>query len=280
MTAIRDLRFASRCPLRVAGNQITQCETVDPMWQSIDTRRTLRLVLLALGVSLGITAVVALFFWLEDHLSRATLWRARLISLIVLELAYGIMAVALGLALPLLGILVYRRHRRPEKRLAYGRCLLLCVSLLLGIVLAEGTAAVWWKRTHRSSALPIGGWEEADRKELRPRMPEALELAEPRASFPEKADKVIDLVVIGESSAAGVPYDWWLSVGHIVSWQLGELMPGREYRCHVLAKSGDTLEGQYGKLMSMTFRPDVLIIYAGHNEFSAVSLVSRNSSLR
>ena len=75
--------------------------------------------------------------------------------------------------------------------------------------------------------------------------------------------------MVGESSAAGVPYDWWLSIGQIVSWQLGELIPGRRFHHNIVAVSGATLERQHQKLASLTQRPDVLIIYAGHNEFTA-----------
>ena len=57
--------------------------------------------------------------------------------------------------------------------------------------------------------------------------------------------------MVGESSAAGAPFEKWLSVGEIVAWKLGEAMPGRRFRAVVLAHPGDTLEIQYRKLAEL-----------------------------
>ena len=56
-------------------------------------------------------------------------------------------------------------------------------------------------------------------------------------------------------------------MGRIVAWKLGEVIPDRRFRALVLAKPGDTLEGQYRKLAGLRSRPDAVIIYCGHNEF-------------
>ena len=77
------------------------------------------------------------------------------------------------------------------------------------------------------------------------------------------------LVVVGESSAAGAPFEKWLSIGRIVAWQLGEVIPGRRVRALVLASPGDTLETQYHRLAELRRRPDAVIVYCGHNEFLA-----------
>ena len=77
------------------------------------------------------------------------------------------------------------------------------------------------------------------------------------------------LAVVGESSAAGTPYERWLSVGKIVAWQLGNVIPGRRFRALVLAKPAETLEMQYRRLAGLRRRPDALIVYCGHNEFSS-----------
>jgi len=88
--------------------------------------------------------------------------------------------------------------------------------------------------------------------------------------FPDsKDDGQIDLVVLGESSAEGVPYNYWVSIGKIVSWQLRESIPDRPNRLNVLAVSGSTLEKQQNELGGLTRRPDVLIVYCGHNEFTS-----------
>ena len=56
------------------------------------------------------------------------------------------------------------------------------------------------------------------------------------------------LVVVGESSAEGVPYRDWLSVGKIVVWQLRRLFPQRMFHVEVQARAGWTLEKMHQKL--------------------------------
>ncbi len=82
-------------------------------------------------------------------------------------------------------------------------------------------------------------------------------------------DDRVTLAVLGESSAAGMPYDSWLSIGSIVAWQLGRAIPGKQFRVEMLAQPGDTLDGQYRKLAVLGRRPDALIVYCGHNEIAA-----------
>ena len=135
-------------------------------------------------ISLGLTVLAALLFWLVDHLSRETLWRAKLVCLITLELSYGVIAVVFGLLSPLLWLFLYRARKQPHRRLAYARGLSLCVSVLLGLVLAEGAAAIWWKRIHRWSALPIGGWRQVAWNEKSPKLPDAPEQLKLPAGLP------------------------------------------------------------------------------------------------
>ncbi len=88
--------------------------------------------------------------------------------------------------------------------------------------------------------------------------------------FPDPiGDRTIDIVVVGESSAEGVPFDKWLSVGKVAAWGLEQAMPGRAVRLEGVALAGDTLEGQHQKLASLAHKPDLFIIYCGHNEFSS-----------
>src|SRR5215468_7496820 len=46
---------------------------------------------------------------------------------------------------------------------------------------------------------------------------------------PTGAGGDVTIVVVGESSAEGVPYRDWLSVGKIVAWQLRRLFPQRMF---------------------------------------------------
>src|SRR5262249_59520384 len=134
----------------------------------------------------------------------------------------------------------------------------------------EATASAWLDRERRSSAVPVGGLAKTEwsgRQKMRPVSPDDVTL--PR-SFPDPpGDPAIDLVVVGESSAEGVPYNEWLSIGRLVAWKLEDALPGRHVRLQTLAISGDTLELQHRKLASLTRRPDLMIVYCGHNEFGS-----------
>jgi hypothetical protein len=125
------------------------------------------------------------------------------------------------------------------------RWALLCASWLLSSIAAEVGAFVWLKWHHRMPAWPRAAGRMAH------------------------ADDEIEIVVIGESSARGVPYDNWLSVGQIVGRELQRAVPTRRVRVNVLAESGATLEAMHQKLAGLDRWPDVLIIYSGHNEFLA-----------
>ena len=75
--------------------------------------------------------------------------------------------------------------------------------------------------------------------------------------------------MIGESSALGVPFEGWLSIGAIVGRELDRVIKGHQFRVEVLAEKGATLEAMQQKLVKLTRRPDALIVYSGHNEFLA-----------
>ena len=75
--------------------------------------------------------------------------------------------------------------------------------------------------------------------------------------------------MIGESSGRGEPYHPWLSVGQIVAWRLERVFPGRPIQLDIWAYGGATLEVMHNKLAGLSYRPDALIVYVGHNEFQA-----------
>jgi hypothetical protein len=118
---------------------------------------------------------------------------------------------------------------------------LLCASSLIGLAGVELGATAWLAWLHRLPALPT-------------------RLAQ---SPPGEAS----IVVIGESSARGYPYQPWLSIGQIVAWQLEKALPGRRLIVDVRAREGANLEQMHQGLTGLTRRPDVLIIYCGHNEY-------------
>ncbi len=75
--------------------------------------------------------------------------------------------------------------------------------------------------------------------------------------------------MIGESSGRGEPYHPWLSVDQIVAWRLKRVFPERSIQLDNWALGGATLEVMHNKLAGLSYRPDALIVYVGHNEFQA-----------
>ncbi len=215
--------------------------------------------------------------WLRSLLSRFFFLRAELVVLIAVEILYVAMAV-----LSFLGVLVllplWLRGRRTGKiGPVAARALLLCGSLSLGVVLAEAASAAWQKRQSALTPMPVGGFGPAEESESSWRLPASLEDPELPTRFPDSADdRTIDIAVVGESSAEGVPFQKWLSVGKIVAWQLEQAIPARPVRLNVLARSGDTLQAQHRVLANLVRRPELLIVYCGHNEFSSRLWWSRN----
>ena len=165
-------------------------------------------------------------------------------------------AATLGLALSLRTFARSRSNAdsraRSLRNATAARWSLLCGTTLLFFGIAEAVAGAWLAWIHRLPALP--------------------------ATFVEQPgpDKEVRIVVIGESSALGVPYEGWLSVGTVVAHELERAMPSRRFHVENLAEKGATLETMHLKLARLTHRPDALIIYSGHNEFLArFSLANR-----
>jgi len=143
---------------------------------------------------------------------------------------------ALGLA-----VYVLRGRRRRVPRPIAARLWLVCAASLISLGGVELAATVWLAWLHRLPVLPT-------------------RLAEPPPGE-------TSIVVIGESSARGYPYQPWLSIGQIVAWQLEKALPGTRFRVDVRARVGANLEEMHQDLAKLRRRPDVLIVYCGHNEF-------------
>ena len=154
---------------------------------------------------------------------------------------YFVVLTAVALAVVVLGCIVWRSRSRSKT----ARWLLLCGSIGIGLVMAEAAAAAWLSWIHRLPSLPRQFTE------------------------PAHAGDEILIVVIGESSALGVPYEDWLSIGTIVGCELQKAIPARHFRVEILAEKGATLEAMHLKLARLTRRPDALIVFSGHNEFLA-----------
>src|SRR5579864_3060370 len=237
---------------------------------SLDRPPLGRLARLAIEVGAGGPVVFTVLLWLQEQIPAVLMWKAGLAFLVVIKVAYGVVLMSALGATPALGVLLYQARRCGSKRPAIGRGLLLCASLLLGLAMAEAGAAVWQLQLHQGLSWPVRGEGRGEGTQGRSLLADTRRKIELPKEFPgAQGDDGVNLVVIGESSAAGVPYESWLSVGHIIAWQLGEAIPSRRFRLRVLAGSGETLERQHRLLGALDCRPDVLIIYCGHNEFSS-----------
>jgi len=234
-------------------------------------------VLLTVGLAPLVAGVLIGMIRLQRDTPEWVFWKGALFFLIALEIACGVTAVLSLLGAIVLGLLCFKRRNRGASGPVLVRGLMLSLALLVGLVVAEAVCAGWLEKSHRATAVPVGGLgaEKNARDSLRFAKP--LEQINLPANFPDPpGDPDIDLVVVGESSAEGVPYNLWVSIGKIIAWKLEKAIPGRPVRLHVLARAGDTLEKQHEILANLNRRPELLIIYCGHNEFYSRLFWSRN----
>ena len=186
---------------------------------------SVRLLLIAIGVTVLILAALVVPPWLRATIPEREFRRAARAILLVAQPAYGAMLALVIAGMAVLGGMVIRARRRGGTRPLLARMLLLCALGLLAIIVAEGAAAAWTARTHRHPALPV---------------------LSTRSSGSDSDE--INIAVIGGSAAYGLPFEKWLSTGHIVAWKLGEAIPGRKVQLDVLAEPGVHLERMHQKL--------------------------------
>jgi hypothetical protein len=244
-----------------------------PTAGAIRVKRWAIIALLTITMTLLVGGSLMAAWWGLGRIPTWFFWVVGLVFLLAVELIYGTAVVLTAVALPVLSVLLIRgRGRRGPQPwgMAVPRGLLLCAALSICLVAAEVVSAVWQARARRQTAVPIGGLRRGAETEDSARPPIAPADVTLPTRFSESGDdRSLDVVVLGESSAEGVPYNGWLSIGAIVSWQLDELLPGRRVRFQLLARMGDTLEAQHRKLATLKRRPDLLIAYCGHNEFAS-----------
>jgi len=246
--------------------------------QKTTARRQLgRWALLTVGLAILLTGVLIGILRIQHDLPEWVYWKAELIFLIAFEILYSATACLSLLGVIVLGALILRTSGTARGRPLIARFLLLCTAVLGGLAIAEATCVGWVSWSHRFTVVPVGGLEADESSPQSTRFAKPLKEISLRTDFVDRpGDRDIDLVVLGESSAAGVPYDRWVSIGKIVSWKLQQAIPDRPVRLEVLAMSGDTLERQHQALSNLNRRPDLLVIYCGHNEFYSRLWWSRN----
>jgi hypothetical protein len=185
----------------------------------------------------------------------------------VLLVAYALVVVALVVGLVSLAVALVRSPGAIRRRPWLARLVLLGVSILVSLGFLEAATAAWLGWIHRVPKLP---------------QPAPPSLADPRNLLTKTGNgnpstgQPFRILVVGESSARGEPYHPWLSVGQIVGWQLERVFPGRKVQVDVWAKGGSSLEGVNQNLTELTYRPDALLLFCGHNEFQGRFAWSRD----
>ena len=213
---------------------------------------------------------LSIWYFIERQIPQWYYWEAELVCLISAEVAYSAIVTAAVIGVVVAGFFLVRGERFERSRSTLARSLLLCVSLLLAATAAEVVCGLWQERQHSRTAMPIGGLgrELGQADELRFRAPIAdMPL---RTDFPDPpGDREIDVVILGESSRRGSSLQQLDLARALLDWKLLKAIPGRPIRTRVFARSGSTLEWQHRDLPKLLNRPDILIVYCGHNEFSA-----------
>lgn len=214
----------------------------------IDRGRLRRLVGIAMGLVALILAValvppfVAALVpaWLQKRIGLGILWGVLLLYAAAVVLAPVAVFGSLGL--------LVRRGRAGSGRVRQAfRGLALGLSTLLALGVMEAGAWVYRLQAERLPPLP----------------------EPPPRSAGEGSDRVLRLLVLGESSARGEPFDPRLSVGQIVAWQLERVFPGRRVEVEMRAQPGIGLDLALTYLRNLSHRPDAILLYSGHNEFQS-----------
>ncbi len=253
--------------------------------------RILRVILTAFALSAAVAAVLVALPWLGFIITPMIRRKATLGFLIGLEVVYVAALAALPAGAVIFSSMLWRARRSgteskaavrgflgrtfAERKATMGhtavRGLSVCVSSLVAIGLAELVVGLGRARTELAIAPAHAEAEIADRfaDPLRERRLTEDPLLGDGRVWETSREPGVTLAVLGGSSATGLPFDRWLSVGKIVAWQLEEAVLGQSVHVEMLAEPGATLEEQYRKLGALKRRPDALIVYSGHNEFAS-----------
>lgn len=226
-------------------------------------------LLMTLGVMLGPAYFEAFWSGLPPEFHRKTAF----LYLDGLLIGY---ALALVAAVGLIGgVVVSRAIRRPEnpaRRRSQVRRLAIGVLLVVTLIGLDAGSAIWSVWQGRTPALPEliynpegpAGTAEEPPPGVSPVLPGQFPADKSRETAQAPPLRIL---VIGESSGRGEPYHPWISVGQIAGWKLESVFPGRTINVDIWATGGAILRKMHNRLAGLTYRPDALMVYVGHNEF-------------
>ena len=170
-------------------------------------------------------------------------------------IAHGTVLAGATLGALVAGRRLVMGRRLGVRRPVSARVLLLCVACLLGAGMLE--AGAWGLEVWSRQPPPP------------PLVPEVHSpLAAARVGVRSDPDS-LTLLVVGESTAEGQPFNRWFSIGQAVAWQLEQAKPGRKVRVVMHATGGVPLSHPIRMLGEQTECPDLVLLCSGHNEFQA-----------
>ena len=225
----------------------------------VQSRRFLRRALI---YSLALASMIFLIllgpdlFWASVSESHVRLGFVKGLEFVRAAFIAGAFAASLG-AIGL-GAVLIRARKRKRRRPIVARICLLCVASLFGLASLETAASAWRNWRHATPLLPNPPKSTTRSARESPNLSDRLNTNE----------EELNLVVLGGSSAFGVPYDHQLSIGSIVAWGLERASPKNRVRLKILAAPGIHLERNHEKLAQIDRKPDILLIHVGDNEFS------------
>ncbi len=114
-----------------------------------------------------------------------------------------------------------------------------------------------------ASTVILIGLESAAVVIERQRLPDGMNLP----TLPIADDGIFRLAAVGGSTMRGFPYAPEWGIAQVAVSQLQQRRPEQSFELHNLAEPGFNLKLAIGRLKQLTVRPDVLIVYSGHNEF-------------
>lgn len=185
------------------------------------------------------------------------------------------MAGSVGVIGSVLLMRMRSRADSPARRRRQARLLAIGTTVLISLLALDAGAAAWRAWLNRRPRLPeiqdalAGDHANSPMQPFDAVVPKLPSAFSPGETETGAAASPLRILVIGESSGRGVPYDPWLSVGQIVGWKLESVFPGRPVRVDTWAKGGANLAQMHNRLADLTYRPEILIVYVGHNEFQS-----------
>ena len=212
-----------------------------------------------IGGSLAATAVMVIPVWIQALLPFQFMRRLAECILLGIQILFGVALVAGTIGTVWSGALVVWTRRRQKQNAIATYGLLFCTACFISLAMAEVIAKVWNAPPRSVPAPPARD----------PALP---------TTFDENDNSEVTLVVLGESSCG------WRFIPKTVVRRHNRCLAARRrdshppVPCDRVAQPGDTLEGQYYQLSRLRSRPDIVIVYCGHNEFYARVEWSRRST--